>query len=273
MTFEELYLEYFRPLLRQALHQRVPYHDAEDVVHDVFMSYLRFEETVAEAEKYLKVAVRYRCASYWRREARRRGAVLPEGSSAPEYDRRIAVAAIWPRLSSRDRRVLGLRFQGELKIKQIATRLGVSPGRAEKILRGAIDRAAALIDETERRGVGGVPPRTDTYPAYRRALRSRRRFEVLANDPRMTRRDSQQCDRRTVRMPAALLPVAQRVDADPHRLGKLRLRQPDESPKRGNISTRLELSEHEPLSQPCGHGSGQLLFRQLGDLGHFISST
>jgi DNA-directed RNA polymerase specialized sigma24 family protein len=44
MTFEELYDELYHPLLRQALHQRVPYHDAEDVVHDAFISYLRFRK-------------------------------------------------------------------------------------------------------------------------------------------------------------------------------------------------------------------------------------
>jgi hypothetical protein len=64
----------------------------------------------------------------------------------------------------------------------------------------------------------------------------------------MTSRNSQQSDRRTIGTPSALLPVAKGVNADPRGLGELSLGESDESPQRGNIVARLELSEHEPLT-------------------------
>jgi RNA polymerase sigma factor (sigma-70 family) len=164
---EELYLELFHPLLRLARSRGVPRDEAEAIVHDAFMSYLRLGDHVETPEAYLMITVRNLCASWWRRQKRMTGDALAEASATPDYDRQLAVVSVWPRLSSRDRHVLRLRFSESLKIRQIAARLGISQTRAGKILRRAIERASALVDESERCGVGGFLLRTDTYPAYR----------------------------------------------------------------------------------------------------------
>src|SRR4051812_10140267 len=85
------------------------------------------------------------------------------------------------------------------------------------------------------------------------------RFEILPNDPRVTCGDSEKCDRRPIWLPAALLPIAQRMNADAQSLSELRLRQTDEASERGNIVARLESALHEPFSRPRGDCSGKLL--------------
>jgi len=51
----------------------------------------------------------------------------------------------------------------------------------------------------------------------------------------MASRDPQQCESGTIRAASILFPIAQRVDADAHGPGKLRLSQAYESTQCGNI--------------------------------------
>lgn len=51
----------------------------------------------------------------------------------------------------------------------------------------------------------------------------------------MPRRDPEQCERGTLGSSPALLPIAQRVDAYPQRLGKLLLSESDEATQRGYV--------------------------------------
>lgn len=61
------------------------------------------------------------------------------------------------------------------------------------------------------------------------------RLDVFANDSRVARRNTKEGNRRSFWMAASLLPVAECMHADPHSLGKSRLRQPDESSQRGYV--------------------------------------
>jgi hypothetical protein len=61
------------------------------------------------------------------------------------------------------------------------------------------------------------------------------RFEILADDPRMASGDTQQCDRWTLWMSPALLPVSKSVNTDPYGLGELCLRESDKASKSGDI--------------------------------------
>lgn len=84
----------------------------------------------------------------------------------------------------------------------------------------------------------------------------------------MTSSDAQQRDRRTIRLPSALLPVAERVDADPHRRRKLRLSETDEPPQGDDIVARMELAEHEPLPYTCRDRSLEMLRGQFRNISH-----
>ena len=69
-------------------------------------------------------------------------------------------------------------------------------------------------------------------------------FEIFTNDARVTCGDSQQRDCGTVWVPTTLFPIAKGVDTDTHRLSKLRLSESYKSPKRRNVCTGFELSQH-----------------------------
>src|SRR5678815_5194669 len=56
----------------------------------------------------------------------------------------------------------------------------------------------------------------------------------------MARSDAEQCDRGPLRLPPALFPVAERVNADAHGAGELGLREPHEAPQGRDVVTRFE---------------------------------
>lgn len=68
----------------------------------------------------------------------------------------------------------------------------------------------------------------------------------------------------------ALFPVAERMNADPHRPGELCLREPGEMAKRSNVITRVEASRHEPLTQPSRDRAVKLPLGQLRNVGHWL---
>ena len=67
----------------------------------------------------------------------------------------------------------------------------------------------------------------------------------------MPRGDAEQSKRRTLGGPTISLPIAERVHADPERLGEPSLREPNETPQRGDVARR-ELTAHDarPLVSP-----------------------
>ena len=80
--------------------------------------------------------------------------------------------------------------------------------------------------------------------------------------------DTQQSERRTFRTPSVLLPVSERVNADPHGESELYLSESDKAPQSDDVLTRLKLSEHEPLPNSRGKSSGELFFGQLWNFSH-----
>jgi len=80
------------------------------------------------------------------------------------------------------------------------------------------------------------------------ALRLLRRGpEIFSDDARVTRRDSEQCERGTLRCSSILLPVSKCVHADAEGFRKLRLRQPNESTQCGHI-TGPKVAANNPLT-------------------------
>lgn len=84
----------------------------------------------------------------------------------------------------------------------------------------------------------------------------------------MARRNAQKRDRRTFRTAATLLPIPKSVDADPHGPGEIHLSQPHEAAERGDVVTRLELPLHQASAQARRNRPGQLIVRQLGNVGY-----
>jgi hypothetical protein len=80
--------------------------------------------------------------------------------------------------------------------------------------------------------------------------------------------DPQQRNRRSLRSASPLLPIAKRMNADPHRPGELSLRKPSETTKRSNVIARLEASCHEPSTQPSWDRAGKLPLGQFRNVSH-----
>jgi RNA polymerase sigma factor (sigma-70 family) len=170
MTAEEWYESLLPLLLRYAERKfRVPAEVAEDIAHDVFLSFLERQKPVHDPRSYLIGAMSHGCRSYWRRQSRVTDEPLPERWSEPRYVELLTAHQVLRKLPRRQREVLLLRAAG-FSVKEIAVRIALSVGGTEKVLRRALDAAAELADETERWRVGRCVSRTDTYPSARAEL-------------------------------------------------------------------------------------------------------
>src|SRR5258708_6654319 len=83
------------------------------------------------------------------------------------------------------------------------------------------------------------------FPLHRR-WRSCGSRHVFANDPWMTRRNAQERQCSSFRLPSILFPVTKRVHADAEGFGEVGLRQADEPTQRSHIA-RLKLAAHDAL--------------------------
>ncbi|HEX8616387.1 MAG TPA: sigma-70 family RNA polymerase sigma factor [Thermoanaerobaculia bacterium] len=178
MTPEEWYSLLLPLLLRYAERKfGVPAEDAEDIAHDVFLSFLAKRKPVRDPRAYLIGAMSYGCRSYWRKQARQAGDARPEERVEPAYVEIITTHQLLRALPARERRVLLLRAAG-YTVKEIAVRIAFSVGGTEKVLRRAMARAAELAEadeETERWRVGERPRRADTNPSVPRPRAACRR--------------------------------------------------------------------------------------------------
>ena len=97
-------------------------------------------------------------------------------------------------------------------------------------------------------------------------LRSDRSRQVLAQHARVPRCDSQQGQRRSLRAPTTLFPVAQRMDADSESVGELLLSQSDEASKGDDIIAPCKLSAKDTLALFPRHRTGEVPVGQLTNL-------
>lgn len=147
-------MEGFRAEARKLLARfRIPPQDAEDLLQDTFLLFLRRRPEVDNDGRWLQGALKYRCLVYWR--DRRRSfynamdTALLEAlaePTAPSQERRVLLADIAERveeLSERCRAVLKLRYQSDFKPAELADHLGYSRRGIYKIL----DRCVAALSK------------------------------------------------------------------------------------------------------------------------------
>ena len=84
----------------------------------------------------------------------------------------------------------------------------------------------------------------------------------------MTGRDPKQGNRRSIGFTSILLPVAKRVNTDPHRFCEASLRQANESAERSDICAGLELACDQTLSNSRRHRPSKLLCGQFRNVRH-----
>jgi RNA polymerase sigma factor (sigma-70 family) len=120
-SVEAAYAEYYAAVRYVATVQfRIPPADADQLVHDVFLAFMRHHATVGDSGAWLVTSARNACISYWRKSRPTEG--LPPSLPEPPRDlnARVDLLRILSSVSPKCRQVLYSRFVEGASAEQIA---------------------------------------------------------------------------------------------------------------------------------------------------------
>ena len=152
-------VDFDRPTLtRILLRFRIPAEDAEDLLQEIVVQYLRKRSTIREPSKWLAGALRNECRLYWRRRHRCVYDAVDQGildalavEDVPRQERAALVSRLVEHISTLQPRcqdVLSLRYRLGYSNDEIAGKTGYRPSSIDKIAR-------RCLDALSRRIVGG----------------------------------------------------------------------------------------------------------------------
>lgn len=149
------YREYSELLSQIAVRKyRIPSSDAENLVHDVFLKFLREEYRIRDDRAWLVAAISNASRDYWRSPARRAECgQLPEAAAMPmdavgaEVDARTLLRP----LSARCRSLLRLRYCDGRSADELAALFGTTTGYAKLMLHRCLAAARALVGGDARK--------------------------------------------------------------------------------------------------------------------------
>jgi RNA polymerase sigma factor (sigma-70 family) len=159
--FEAIYLQYFDHLVQVAVFKfKVPETDAEGLVHDVLISYIRKNEVIIELHSWFIGAICFASRHYWRLNSR---AVI-EADLDVSLDRvdptslhildslpdQLAGRQALERLSPRYQEILHMRYFEGLTVPEMAKLLGVKSKYAQKLIAKCLRRAEKLYSPEGR---------------------------------------------------------------------------------------------------------------------------
>ncbi len=159
--FEAVYEQFFDLLVQIATFKfRVPDSEAETLVHDVLISYLKKADVVVDLRSWLIGAICHASRHYWRLNGRN---VAPDAAELP-LDRidpasarildslpdQLAARQALECLSPRYREILKMRYFEGCTIAEVAKRLGVKTKYAQKLITKCLRRAEQLYSEKGR---------------------------------------------------------------------------------------------------------------------------
>ena len=144
-----LYAQY-RPLLLRIARRRfnVAAEDAEELVHDVFVSFLRHWEVVRDVRRWLIGAICHACRHRARKAARlveQFDLAAHDISSPPSHVDSSVANQLVASLSPSEQAILRLRYTEGFTAAEIGVLLGCSTGAADKRLRRALEHAAGPL--------------------------------------------------------------------------------------------------------------------------------
>lgn len=135
---------------------RVPDTEAETLAHEVFLTYLRKSDTIADLRSWLIGAICHASRHYWRANRR-----LVDAD--PEVDveyadpasrrivevltNQIAARKVLDSLTPRYQEILRLRYFAGMTVPEIAAHLGVKPKYAQKLVSKCLKRAEKVFHE------------------------------------------------------------------------------------------------------------------------------
>lgn len=159
-------LEQSLPRLRAVLRRyAIPVEDAEDLVQEVCLQFLRKREAVVEPRTWLDGALRKECLMYWRRRRRRlyhaidqellELAADPACDAAEQRLFRRELHAAMGRLRDRCRSLLSLRYGLEVDRRTAAERVGCAAMSVDKLTRRCLSALGRTLLAPVRRGIRG----------------------------------------------------------------------------------------------------------------------
>ena len=155
--FRAVYEENFAFLSSIAVNKfRVPDTEAETLAHEVFLTYLRKQDAIADLRSWLIGAICHASRHYWR--ANRRivdadpeiDAEYPDPASRQIVDvltDQIAARRVLEGLAPRYQEILRLRYFAGMTVPEIAAHLGVKPKYAQKLVSKCLKRAEKVFHE------------------------------------------------------------------------------------------------------------------------------
>ncbi len=159
--FEAIYVRYFDFLSEIATFKfQVPASEADTLVHDVLMGYLKKGATVIELRRWLIGAICHASRHYWRLNAR-----ILNAEGEAELDRvdpaslrildslpdQLAAREALECLGPRYRLVLQMRYFDGCTVAEIAEYFGIKPKSAQKLITKCLRRAEKLYEQKGRR--------------------------------------------------------------------------------------------------------------------------
>jgi RNA polymerase sigma factor (sigma-70 family) len=150
--FEEIYVKHYDFLLAIAIRKfGVPASEADTLVHEVFLSYLKRRGEIYDVHSWLLGGICHASRYYWRQNGRGGETVeieeLFEREDPRSHDIRndlpdaLTARAVLDSLPPRYRTILRLRYYEGCSIAEIAQKLGVKPKYAQKLVSKCIKKA------------------------------------------------------------------------------------------------------------------------------------
>ena len=147
------------------LHFSIPPEDAEDLLQEVCLQFLRKEELVAEPAAWLYGALRKECLLYWRKRRRKLYCAIDEGLMEVVADPATDAAEMrlfrretheaMSRLRGRCRVILSLRYGLEMERSAVADQVGCAAVSVDKLTRRCLNALGRTLLAPVRRTLRG----------------------------------------------------------------------------------------------------------------------
>ena len=129
-------------------HYQIPPQDAEDLVQEIFVSFVRRYRTVQNPEAWLTSALKYQCCLYWRKRRKQLCQAVDvsllellaehEAPEAERQDRARDLARLLEKIPPRCRKILQLRYGLGFTPKEVAGELGYQHSSVSNIVRRCV---------------------------------------------------------------------------------------------------------------------------------------
>lgn len=136
-------------------HYQIPAQDAEDLIQEIFVSFVRHFRTVQSPEAWLTNALKYQCLLYWRKRRKQLYQAVDAGlleilaehqtPEAERADRVRDVEKLLGRIPRRCREVLRLRYGLGFTPREVAGKLGYQRSSVSNIVRRCVATLTAKL--------------------------------------------------------------------------------------------------------------------------------